>query len=532
MPMETKDVHFPRAGIDVERPFSSQPAYPSYQGQYARTTCIAVNVRSFDYTGRWRGGSRAGLDRYINARVGGNEYIVQCLESLTGAPYVEGTVQTSQAGRVVKVVAVSQGNVYTANAGDTSWTAATNLTGDSPPLNFSGTIFAAVNKQRMGFADGVNYCFYSPFNNTVNRLTATVGQLPVDSSGNKPRLIETWRGRTLFSGLLLDPQVLFMSKIDDPQNWEYGPQAASPADAVALTNSPLGAIGDIVTGMVPYSDNVLFIGGDHTLTMLNGDPADGGSVVSVSNSVGMAWGRAWCIGPDGTLFFMSNQMRFYAVQPGSKPQRISYGIDPLIETLNPGTLSVRLFWSEEFQGFHAFLTPLAAPAEATHYFFEQRSGAWWKDTYRDTDMNPLTGCIFDGNEPTDRRLLIGSWDGYVRSVSTTADTDDGKKIDTEVWIGPFVTPTFDDLRMNDIQAILDEASGDVDYAIFTGNTAQDALDSEPFHEGTWEAGKNLNQMVRSKGHATYIRLTSSVRWAMESIRLRLESQGKVNARGN
>lgn len=526
-----KDIHFPKCGIDRVGAISAQPARAAYQGQYARTTYFGRNVRGFDTQGKWRGGSRAGLRKYIAAQVAGTICVIQDLNAVTGATYVEGSMQSSQAGRVVTLVAVSQGNVKRAHAGDTSWTAATNATGSTPPLNYNGVIFSAVNQQKLWFADGVNWCYYDPSTNRVERWTASAGTLPVDSDGNKPRLIETWRGRTILSGLLKDPQNWFMSNQDDPRNFDYSPESPSPTDAVAGNNSPLGLIGDIVTGMVPYSDDILFMGGDHTLFMFNGDPMAGGSIIQVSDQVGMAWGRAWCVSSSGIAFFMSNQMRVYALQPGAKPERISYGIDSLIEDLDPGVNSIRLAWNEKMQGFHVFITPLEEPAATDHYFFEQRSGAWWQDRFADTDMNPAACCVFDGNEPTDRTVVLGSWDGYVRAVDDAATSDDGTEIESEVWIGPFTAPTFNDLVVREMQAVLDEASGDVDFEIYRGRTAQAALDSEVFRSGTLTKGRNVTRQIETAGHAIYLRLTSTNQWAMEAIRVRLGDNGPVRMRG-
>lgn len=529
---ESKDIHFPKCGLDLSGPFERQQPRPGYKGVYARTTHKGVNVRGFDDQGRWRGGMRPGLTRVINARVGSSESIVQNLDVITGATYVEGSMQTSQAGRVTTLVAVSQGNVYRAHAGDTSWTAATNGTGTTPPLNATGVMFSAPNQQKLWFADGANWCYYDPSSNRVERWTASAGSLPVDSNNTAPRLIETWRGRTVLSGLIGDPQNWFMSAQDAPRDFDYGGgESQSPTDAVAGNNSPLGMIGDVITGMIPFNDNLMYFGGDHTLWMMNGDPMDGGSLMQVSNIVGMAWGRAWCVDPFGMAYFMSNNLRVYALAPGSRPQRISYGIDPLLEDLDPGANSIRLLWNERTSSMHVFISPLEEPAATKHYTFEQRSGAWWEDEFADPDMDPIACCVFDGNEPTDRTLYLGSWDGYVRAVDDEADTDDGEDINSEVWIGPFVTPTFDDMMLLEAQAVLDEASGTVTYEVYTGATAQAAMESEVFRSGTWEAGRNLTSLLRAAGHASFIRITSTDRWAMESIRLRLGTRGVVRQRG-
>src|SRR3954467_4274959 len=105
--------------------------------------------------------------------------------------------QLSASGRVVTVVAVAQGLVFYANSGDTAWTASTNASGEDPPLNYSGLVYSADNIQKMWFADGVNYVFFDPSTTTVYPWLSTAGTLPADADGNTPRLICTWRGRTV-----------------------------------------------------------------------------------------------------------------------------------------------------------------------------------------------------------------------------------------------------------------------------------------------------------------------------------------------
>ena len=74
------DVHFPMAGLDRSDAFFRQRAREVAKGKYARTCPQAENVRGFDPDAeRGRGGSRPGLEKYISARPGNTEYILQDL---------------------------------------------------------------------------------------------------------------------------------------------------------------------------------------------------------------------------------------------------------------------------------------------------------------------------------------------------------------------------------------------------------------------------------------------------------------------
>lgn len=439
--------------------------------------------------------------------------------------------QLSQAGRVVKVVAVSQGNVYYANAGDTSWSTAANSTGDTPPLIYSGLVASAAINRALYFADGTNWCYFDATDNTVKRWAPSAGQLPVDSSNNTPRLICLWRGRCVLSGLVGDPQNWFMSATGDPTDFDYGPQDTTPTQAVAGNNSPLGLVGDVVTGLIPYNDDVLIFGGDHTIYACNGDPMAGGQIDLVSDAIGMAWGNAWCKDPYGTLYFMSNKTGIYSWAPGQSPVRISQQIEQLLLDIDTGTSGVRLVWDDRYQGFHVFVTYLISARPATHFFYEQRTGAWWTTEFANKRHNPLACCTFDGNLPGDRVALIGSWDGFVRYFDPDATADDGHPISSSVLIGPLVTRDLDDLLLKDLQAVLGETSGEVTYEVFAGSTAEIATSRPVVASGTWGPGRNLLSLVRASGHAVYIRISSANRWSLETIRARLAGTGKVRRRG-
>jgi hypothetical protein len=504
-------------------------------------TCpLGNNVRAFEPASqRSRGGSRPGIKKYIAAPVVA-DWIVQELNVIAGIGYPNpsgGPVQPSQSGRIVTLVAVSQGNIYVASPGDATWTSPTNNTGNTPPLIPTGVMQSAANTpQTLYFADGTNWVKYVPKTNSIETWAATGGAgsiLPVDSDGNKPRLICTWRGRTVLSGLIKDPQNWFMSKVNDPTNFNYFPVDSPPTKAVAGSNAEFkGLIGDVITGIIPYTDDVLIFLGDHTIWLMRGDPAAGGQVDLVSKAIGGAWGQAWCTDPTGTIYFMSNLGVIYTMIPGQAPVQISTAVEQLLRGIDTGTNGVRLQWDDRFKGLHVWVTPLAGAAATTHYFFEISTNAWWTDEFTDIRKSPLCCVTLDGNLPGDRVPLIGSWDGYVRALDYTAEDDDGDPIASEVIIGPILTKDLDEVMLKSIQGVLGETSTPVNYAVHVGSTAEEALDSVAVITGTFGPGRNLTQAIRRAGHAIYLRLTSNSPWAMESIRAALPAQvSKVRRRG-
>jgi hypothetical protein len=515
------DFPFPLGGLNLSIGYRKQPG---------GTTPLATNIRGIDpIAHRFRGGSRPGIAKYIGSQVSG-ENLIQHLDAIVGVGYSPpgGSMQNSISGRVVTLVSVSNGTIKAANAGDAAWSATTNGTS---ALNTSGPIYSAVNNQKMYFADGVHWKVYDPSTNTVSTWSATAGSLPVDGSSNAPRLICTWRGRTVLSGLLLDPQNWFMSRVGDPTGWDYSPTSISSDQAVAGNNAPFGLVGDVITTLIPYRDDRLIFGCDHTIWQMSGDPMSGGQLDLISSIIGMAWGIPWCVGPDAELYFFSNRTGIYMMAPDQRPVRMSQQIQPILQNIDTGTNTIRMAWDERFMGLHVFITPTSSADTATHLFWEKRSGAWWQDSFVNENHNPLCCCAFDGNRPEDRVVLLGSWDGYTRYFDTEAEDDDGYDISSQVVLGPILTTVMDDMLLKDVQAVLADSSGDVSFSIHVGPTAESALNSNPVIQGTWKAGRNLTNLVRRSGYAVYIKLSSTNLWAMEQIKARIIGQGKVRRRG-
>lgn len=440
------------------------------------------------------------------------------------------TTQTNQSGRIVSLVAVSGGTVKVLQAGGLAWGATVNGTA---AMATTGIVRSTSCVQKLWMVDGVNAKVYDPATNAVTSYVASAGVFPVDIGGNLPRLICTWQGAVMLSGLLLDGQNWFRSAIGDPTNFNYTPLPTGviATQAICGNNAPFGKVGDNVTTLIPYTDDLLVCGCDHSIWLFQGNPTAGGTINQVSPTIGMAWGQPWCIGPDGTLYFVSNQMGVYTMVPGQgAPVRMSQPIEQLLTNVNSGLSSIRLLWDNLWQGLHIFVTTIASAQPAAHLFWEQRTGAWWQDVFPSNNFNPLCCTTFDGNLTSDRRSLIGSWDGYVRSFSPLSQTDDGLPIQSQVFLGPLLTKDLDDVMIKDLIAVLGEQSGNVGYAVYIGRTAERALGSSAVSTGTWGSSRSYNTPIRRAAHALYVKLTATNYWAMEAVSARVEAQGFVRQR--
>jgi hypothetical protein len=392
-------------------------------------------------------------------------------------------------------------------------------------------IFTAQNGLDMFIVDGSVYRYYESATDSIQTWTADFGDMPLDDFGAPGRLICTWRGRTVIAGLPRDPHNWFMSAVDDPWDWDYSPTTESETQAVSGNISPAGLLGGTINCIIPFNDDLLIFGLDHEIWQMTGDPMSGGRFDLVSDLIGIAWGKPFAKDPFGRVYFFSTECGVYMMAPGNQPVYISQQIQKRLDETNLGTHLVRMVWDTRMRGLHVFISPIDKRQPATHWFYEERTQAWQADVFGDVDYNPVAVHAFDGDDPNDRTILLGGRDGHVRALSLSAEDDDGTEIESYVWIGPIMIREHYEAFVKSLQAILGEESGDVDYAVHVGETAQRAFESDAFDTGTWDASRNPVTPLNAAGHAVYVKLSSTNRWAMETIQACLRNTGRVRARG-
>ena len=198
---------------------------------------------------------------------------------------------------------------------------------------------------------------YDPAENTVEIWTAEAdkGQVPTGC-----KLICLYRDRLVLSGADQAPHLWYMARQGNPLDWEYFPEdPTDPGRAVSGQSSDAGIIGDAVTALIPFKDDYLIFGCNHSIWMLKGDPATDGRIDAVSYTVGVLGAKSWCQGPKGEVYFMSPD-GLYVMVPGSyaAPKPLSPKKLPRrLKRINPETHECLLLWNDEEQGVHIYLTP-------------------------------------------------------------------------------------------------------------------------------------------------------------------------------
>jgi hypothetical protein len=417
-----------------------------------------------------------------------------------------------QSTRAIRGLVVSEGGLFRFDSSGDVETIDADFMRQSAPV-----VFSDQNGPFLYFVDGTRYTRYDAYDNVAETWTASAGSLPIGTTLETARLICTWRGRTVLAGLRDDPQNWFMSAIDDPTDFDYAPASPSEGDAVAGNNSPAGKVGDIINCLIPYSDDVLVFGGDHTIWQLAGDPNAGGRIDLVSDTIGMAWGRPYCKDPYGAIWFLSSRCGVYRYAPGQSLERVSQAIEDRLMDVDLANTIVRMLWDDRQQGLDLFLTPLDRTVKAIHYHFDVRNKAWFPFCFADLDHNPKAVHVFDGDDPDDRVLLMGSWDGYLRCFDADAEDDDGTDIDAYAHLGPIQGGLDGFFDFQSFEAVLQEDSADVDWRLKIDETCQEALARTSGPSGTLKAGRNRWKPARRSGRAAYLRLSGGGLWSMSRI---------------
>ncbi len=441
-----------------------------------------------------------------------------------------------QSGRVVTVAVFGSGSVPSTRqtallpvAGGTirkidEFGTITTPTGGTSALKIDmHTVQATAAFNHAFFVDGTSTKKYNLNTDTVSNYTAsTAGTIQPNM-----RLIVTWRGRVVGSGVVADPHNWFMAKSGDPFDWDYSPATPNALQAVAGNNSDAGLVGDIVTGLLPLSDDILIFGGDHTLYKMTGDPAAGGVVDLVSSQTGMAFGQAWTKDPDGVAYFVGTDGIYRLQKDGTLENMTTGRWAKRFANIDLSLYRAYMVW-DYFR--HALIVEFMSLVGGPNLSFvwEKRADAWHPQEYP-ASIGPTYLLGYDGPRATDKVTMLGGKDGYLRIVKEDAD-DDGNDISSSVRFAPFIAPSHTaEIVLNSVQPILVRGSGAAYLNVYTGQSAEDCVvaGSPRVRRLLSHAGRNHSMRQKVRGYAVQLEISQSgsETWGLEGLALGFEASG-------
>lgn len=340
----------------------------------------------------------------------------------------------------------------------------------------------------------------------------------------------TYRGRLVFAG---PGSLWYMSRVLDPDDWDYGYDPNDPARPIAGTSSTTGGVGEPIVALIPHSDQYLIFGCESSLWLLTGDPSYGGVINAISRDVGVLGPTAWCSLADGSVLVLSRD-GVYQIPAGGQGRPVPISRKQLpAELLNVDwqTNTVALAYDVYARAVHISVTPTDG-STGTHYYMDMTLGRFWPVVIPD-DMQPTAMLRYAPNATSASDVIFGSHDGYLRKYSTAATTDDGTAIASFVVYGPFRPggPGYVG-EVIQVAADLDTSSQDVTWKVYTAATSQQAVEAAvdgdtPVWTGTWEGGSNHRRFMKAVGNACIIVVSGTYGWAIEGLRVETRRKGPI-----
>ena len=400
--------------------------------------------------------------------------------------------------------------------------------------------------------DGGNPIYYSPAatSNHIRQWSARSGLLDPTA-----RLVANYRNRLVVAGTFNDPQNWYMSRQDDPFDFQYGQNDAQ--SAVAGNEYSGGRVSDPITALCPGSDNMLLIGTTRSIWAVHGDPAAGGMVTSITQDCGILSQTAWCADPLGFIYFLSPQGLFHVV-----PLRRSGGGHGImraqditstripglgnVSAVQPGQAAsagdyyVNLCFDEKAHGIQIWLTPYST-GTARHFFFDLRTQSFWPEAYP-SSIGPVSAAFYNAKTPTYRAMVLGGTNGllYRFSDSTAYDVTalvgtGGTAGGTAGFTSSFMAGSYQligdvrDCVMTGFKPVLSQGSTGARYALYAAHTAEGCVKSAAKETGLIHAGENPRRpRLIGCSHAVqiYALPADKLQWAMEGMVAEITPSGR------
>jgi len=391
------------------------------------------------------------------------------------------------------------------------------------------------------YTDGDDYYYYSPKNSDVRPWRSkSIGEIP-----QRCRLVEVWRGRLVLARSDEVPGAWHMSRVGDPEDWNQFAQVQDAGMARSYTTSRMGECPDSINSIVPYRDDLLWLGCDSSIWQMTGDPGAGGTFDLISDEVGMSWGKPWCKDDLGNLWFFGSKGGLYTTAGGGLNEVSQGKLRKRLQSIDLRQYYVRLVYNFIDDGVHIFVMPFANPnAMVDHYFYDKRTNAFHIDRFgrpTETPCQPTAACVVDGDGPFDRAILIGCEDGRVRmwgrttagAVPLSDELTDSETvpIDSYVLIGP-LAPVHADYEavLSEMTVVLASSNDGCLYDLFSTETPDDL--GSPDVSGKLHAGRNRAHLIRLAGDSLFLRMRNArdgKTWSFEKGQMMVSRGGQTRA---
>lgn len=345
----------------------------------------------------------------------------------------------------------------------------------------------------------------------------------------------------IFLNSMKNPHQWFCSRVFDPLDFD-----SSQTDVAAATssqNSKAGEVGNPITAMVSYKDHYLVFGCADEVWVLRSDPLQGGVNTCVSRTTGFFSPTSYCWDDQNNLYFLGvdgiYRLTSDAIINALPPENITKeNIPKLISScaLNRRTDRVVMGYDKSRYGIEVSITQMDG-AWSVVFWLDLRTGGLFPDNFP-TDQSPASLYYFDAYKSSERGLLLGGYDGYIRKFDEAEKDDEGSNaIESFVCVGPFVSTNEPRLKVEtgEISLVTGEDTDGLTVDVHSGDSADNVITnviaaSTPLITKTL-SGDGLENSIRSRvaGKAVAVKLkntTASQSWSIEDINIEVKESGR------
>ncbi|MHA2063737.1 MAG: hypothetical protein ACXABY_05060 [Candidatus Thorarchaeota archaeon] len=241
-----------------------------------------------------------------------------------------------------------------------------------------------------------------------------------------------WAGRLVLSGNPDYPHQWYMSRVADHTDWAY--LAGDDLAPIAGANADAGEIGDIVTCLLPYTDDYMIFGCASSIHLLRGNPHRAGSIDAIDETTGIFGPKAWCLDDKDNVWFWGMN-GVYKMSPKFAVEHISnIAIPELVEdeSVDPATHRIEMEYDRKNHGILITITLLADGTNSNYFVsLTETATGIFPEAYP-VQCGVYSTIFYDATDKTYRDMLVGCKDGYIRKFDPTAKDDDIGGSDTAV----------------------------------------------------------------------------------------------------
>lgn len=367
----------------------------------------------------------------------------------------------------------------------------------------------------------------------ISGSTGAVTPITTGGAGQPPsgcRLVTLFRNRLVLSRTTSDSQNWFMSKVGDYTNFDF----TDEADDGALDGnaSDAGTIQDAVTCLAPHRDEYMVMGYTDSVWIMHGDPRAGGRIDSLARGGGIIGPWAYAHDPEGNLYYLGRTSLMVIAAGGGVPQNISRGrLARFLSRIDFSVYRVHMAWSVPNNGLWIFFTP-ASSAATTHLYWDRTTDSFYPQqlpaAHGPTCVRSLIGEVYE-----DRQLLLGCFDGFVRTFQPNWTTDDGTAINSYAKFGPIVlADQGEEAVINEVSLVVGvQSNSHFVFEVFMGQNPQDSVadTSASLSINTTDTGRVIRR-DRMRGNTAVVKISNSAiarRWTFEQGYLVVKTAGRI-----